>query len=725
MLKRQANILNKLALAIAALALFSSFAMAQGDTPEALASLSVKRLIFARAILISQANLLPEEVTLELSQKGWSLDGSGGIYFNYEDIKYQGSLMGSTYLVSDGWWVTCAHVVKLKEERQEIFIVANFIPQLEVYRARLDWKNDLQDLALLKTESIGHLTPLTLAKAQYISPPLEVSAIGYPQRDNWQAGPTINAGNLIKATKEGEVGMWEHTTATSEGMSGGPLINHCGEVVGTIARGAVAQDANLALTTGVLLAQLDNKNIPCNKADDHCQSSPQENTSNGEDTSKVEEEGGSSFLRVLYVGVILVTLAIIILVIYLLRLRKMLKTGQHIKATETVVGQKILSTLIGKKPGKTLKEGDITWKLAPDDRWMRYDPITGVVYRDELIEEKEDTTRLPDGQEKAPEQREGNYAILHSTDLGDIFAAEGDKLIVGSMKPPADVRLEADFISKKHLKITNLNGRILIEDLGSTNGTFINNNRIQKEVTLNPGDVLRLGAVPGVAEFHLMMSSGSLVKLKSSTGEPVTLSSNSFTPLTLFPGQELTIGSSKLNSQVVLMAPFISRAHMRVTNINGRVLVEDLGSTNGTFINNLRLLAPQFLNAGDILRLGKQPGFAEYRIGPEVASRGSSTFVVAVEPQFLNARSIGVAVNSTITIGYLEKNSLVIRDKIISGSHCSLSVLPDRRLLLKDLGSTNGTYIGGSKERIKEEFVTIGQSFYLANPVYTYKLMAI
>jgi pSer/pThr/pTyr-binding forkhead associated (FHA) protein len=154
--------------------------------------------------------------------------------------------------------------------------------------------------------------------------------------------------------------------------------------------------------------------------------------------------------------------------------------------------------------------------------------------------------------------------------------------------------------------------------------------------------------------------------------------------------------------------------------------VEDLGSTNGTFINNILLVAPQFLNSGDILRLGKQPGFAEYRIGQET-SKGieGATFVVAVEPQFLNARGMGVSVNSPVTIGYLEKNSLVIRDKIISGTHCSLSVLPDRRLLLKDLGSTNGTYIGGREGRIKEEFVTAGQTFYLANPVYTYKILAI
>jgi FHA domain len=49
----------------------------------------------------------------------------------------------------------------------------------------------------------------------------------------------------------------------------------------------------------------------------------------------------------------------------------------------------------------------------------------------------------------------------------------------------------------------------------------------------------------------------------------------------------------------------ISRSHARVTlEPNGFLSIEDLGSTNGTFVNGLRIHAPQTLNAGDTIELG-------------------------------------------------------------------------------------------------------------------------
>jgi hypothetical protein len=65
----------------------------------------------------------------------------------------------------------------------------------------------------------------------------------------------------------------------------------------------------------------------------------------------------------------------------------------------------------------------------------------------------------------------------------------------------------------------------------------------------------------------------------------------------------ITIGREAGND-VVLEDPQVSRHHARLTLQAGGYVVEDLGSTNGTFINEQRVMGPRPANPGDQLRLG-------------------------------------------------------------------------------------------------------------------------
>ena len=57
----------------------------------------------------------------------------------------------------------------------------------------------------------------------------------------------------------------------------------------------------------------------------------------------------------------------------------------------------------------------------------------------------------------------------------------------------AAVRIDAPGVSRRHARIVLQEGRAMLEDLGSKNGTFLKENRLEVPAVLRDGDILRLG----------------------------------------------------------------------------------------------------------------------------------------------------------------------------------------------------------------------------------------
>jgi hypothetical protein len=75
---------------------------------------------------------------------------------------------------------------------------------------------------------------------------------------------------------------------------------------------------------------------------------------------------------------------------------------------------------------------------------------------------------------------------------GGEFPLKTDKQIVIGRSSELDMVLVEDMVSRKHAKITVASGKITIEDLGSTNGTFVNGEKI-KQARLKEGDRILIG----------------------------------------------------------------------------------------------------------------------------------------------------------------------------------------------------------------------------------------
>src|SRR5262245_3619536 len=65
-----------------------------------------------------------------------------------------------------------------------------------------------------------------------------------------------------------------------------------------------------------------------------------------------------------------------------------------------------------------------------------------------------------------------------------------------------------------------------------------------------------------------------------------------------------TIGRD-VSNDIVINDAEVSRNHARLTSQSGGFLLEDLASTNGTFVNGQRLIGPKLLNPGDVVGLGE------------------------------------------------------------------------------------------------------------------------
>ena len=108
--------------------------------------------------------------------------------------------------------------------------------------------------------------------------------------------------------------------------------------------------------------------------------------------------------------------------------------------------------------------------------------------------------------------------------------------------------------------------------------------------------VLAPGSIPGLGE-QPQVEAGKLVVIKSPAlreGEEWELDSSA-----------LTLGRSSRNDVQLERDEFASSSHARIEPRRDGVWVEDVGSTNGTYLNGIRLTRPKRLTAGDVVRVGE------------------------------------------------------------------------------------------------------------------------
>lgn len=140
---------------------------------------------------------------------------------------------------------------------------------------------------------------------------------------------------------------------------------------------------------------------------------------------------------------------------------------------------------------------------------------------------------------------------------------------------------------------------------------------------------------------------------------------------------EWIIGSGSAAS-IRVRGPWVSRRHCRVWRSEGKTFVEDLGSKNGTFINDVRLDSAMRVRGDDIVSLGRKT-WLPWPLPPACEGRDMRVYSIGRSPDC----------------------DYVLTDKSVSQHHAQL-IVERNVVILQDLRSLNGTRVGTLDNRIQQ-----------------------
>lgn len=187
----------------------------------------------------------------------------------------------------------------------------------------------------------------------------------------------------------------------------------------------------------------------------------------------------------------------------------------------------------------------------------------------------------------------------------NVIGREGDVLL-------ADARA-----SRRHAQITSQDGVLTLEDLGSTNGTKVNGAPVAPgtKVALAGGETISFGGI----DLVLSMPGGATANATQNFAGNRTAAISAppqveVAPATLVgDGKRFplkvginTFGRKSADNDVAIVDPYVSGKHGIIEVADDGIFVTDIGSTNGTMLNDAKLVPNMrtALQPDDVIRLG-------------------------------------------------------------------------------------------------------------------------
>ncbi|MFB1479111.1 diguanylate cyclase [Corallococcus sp. RDP092CA] len=91
-----------------------------------------------------------------------------------------------------------------------------------------------------------------------------------------------------------------------------------------------------------------------------------------------------------------------------------------------------------------------------------------------------------------PVNLDAALVVIYGLDLGRKYDLSREETLIGRSSK-ADIQIDQEAVSRNHARITNTTKGVRIEDLGSTNGTFVNDEAAAAVRSLQNGDLVKIG----------------------------------------------------------------------------------------------------------------------------------------------------------------------------------------------------------------------------------------
>ena len=295
---------------------------------------------------------------------------------------------------------------------------------------------------------------------------------------------------------------------------------------------------------------------------------------------------------------------------------------------------------------------------------------------------------------------------------GEIYPIEQDEVVLGR-ESGVDILIDSPGISRRHARIFVENDQYTLEDLGSSNGTFLNGERLRGRLGLKHGDEIRLGrTVALIYEAEQPQVDATMLDGQQFQGSATVIEGAPAPMGATLVGEEpgplqkpapiqlvVAVAGETVNTYTLSQDKItIGRGEDNLININSRIVSRHHAylervktgyqivvlpeASNPMLFQGRPLEAPHPLHHGDILRIGSlDPGLMV-----------SLTYMDPMQAAGSEAKPIHFAEKTAIQIGRDASNDVVLDSPTVSHFHAQIEKVGQRHRL-RDLRSTNGTFV--------------------------------